>query len=78
MTVQVAVPMRYIHERYFGRPACPKCGELMMASQSSEYLGGRNVRHKWVCDGCNYRFETLIRFNVAGARRCRPIEHGSF
>jgi hypothetical protein len=39
-----------------------------MASQSSEYLGGRNVRHKWVCDGCNYRFETLIRFNVPGAR----------
>jgi hypothetical protein len=38
MTLQVAVSMRYLHERYFGRPACPKCGELMMASQSSEYV----------------------------------------
>ena len=34
MMLHVA-PMRYIHERYFGRPACPKCGELMMASESS-------------------------------------------
>jgi hypothetical protein len=28
MALHVAVPMRYIHERHFGRPACPKCGEL--------------------------------------------------
>jgi len=37
MTLQVFVPMRYIHERYFGRPACPKCGELMMASLRSDF-----------------------------------------
>jgi hypothetical protein len=28
MALQVAVPMRYIHKRHFGLPACPKCGEL--------------------------------------------------
>ena len=67
MTLQVAVPMRFIHERYFGRPACPKCGELMMASQSSEYVSRHNVRHNWVCDGCDYRFETLIRFKATDA-----------
>ena len=44
MTLQVAVSMRYLHERYFGRPACPKCGELMMASQSSEYVSRHNAR----------------------------------
>ena len=60
-------PMRYIHERYFGRPACPKCGELMMASESSQYLGRCKVRHNWVCDGCDYQFKTLIRFTAAHA-----------
>jgi transposase-like protein len=71
MTLNVAMPMSYVHERYFGRPSCPKCGELMMAPESSKYLSGYDIRHSWVCDGCNYQFETLIRFNAAGARRCR-------
>jgi uncharacterized protein YhaN len=42
-------------------------GELMVAPESSEYLSGDEVRHIWICDGCDYPFETLIRFNVAGA-----------
>jgi hypothetical protein len=67
MMLHVAVPMSYVHERYFGRPSCAKCGELMMAPESSEYLCGYDIRHIWVCDGCDYRFETLIRFNAAGA-----------
>jgi hypothetical protein len=60
MTLNAAVPMSYFHERYFGRPSCPKCGELLMAPESSEYRGNRDIRHAWVCDGCDYRFETLI------------------
>ena len=59
------MPMSY--ERYFGRPSCAKCGELMVAPESSEYLSGDEVHHIWICDGCDYPFETLIRFNVAGA-----------
>ena len=67
MTLHVAVPMRYIHERYFGRPSCPKCGELVIAPESSECLSGHDIRHSWVCDGCDYRFKTLIRFNAASS-----------
>ena len=67
MTLNVAVPMSYVHERYFGRPSCAKCGELVMAPEFSEYLSCYDVRHMWVCDGCDYRFETLIRFGAAGA-----------
>ena len=37
MTLNIAVPMSYVHERYTGRPSCAKCGELMMAPESSEY-----------------------------------------
>jgi hypothetical protein len=65
MALQTATPMRYLHERYFGRPSCPKCGESMMASEHPEFsecLYGSEVRHHWVCDGCDNRFETLIKF----------------
>ena len=31
---EIIMPMSYVHERYFGRPSCAKCGELMMAPSS--------------------------------------------
>lgn len=45
MTLQVteqvagkaAAPMRFFHERYFGRPCCPKCGEPLMAAEYPEF-----------------------------------------
>jgi hypothetical protein len=64
MTLRVAVPTSYIHERYFGRPSCPKCGELLMAPEYSECLNRNDIRHGWICDKCDYGFQTLIRFNV--------------
>jgi ribosomal protein L37AE/L43A len=71
MTLRVTVPTSYIHERYFGRPSCPKCGELLMAPEYSQCLDRNDVRHVWMCDKCDYAFETLIRFNVPSKRsRC--------
>jgi len=67
MTPHVAIPMSYVHERYFGRPSCPKCGELMLAPEYSEYRHGDDIRHLWACDGCEYQFETLIKFAAAAA-----------
>jgi len=62
MTLHTAVPMSYAHERYLGRPSCPKCGELIMAPDFSEYLKNEaSIRH-WSCDGCEYEFKTLIKF----------------
>lgn len=75
MVLQVAVRMSYLHERYFGRPSCPKCGQLMMAPESSQCLGGRDIRNTWACDGCDHQFESLIRFNAGhgdGADRDAP------
>jgi hypothetical protein len=67
MTLQVGVPMRFFHESYFGRPSCPKCGELMMAPEFSECLNGVQIRHFWQCDGCDNRFDTLVTFDAAVA-----------
>jgi ribosomal protein S27AE len=65
----VAIPMRYVHERYLGRPSCPKCGELVMAPHASEYRSSEyrsadaDIRHVWECDGCDYGFETRINLD---------------
>ena len=70
MPIQVTVPARYLHERYFGRPSCPKCGELIMAPEYPEFsecLTGVEFRQFWVCDGCQYEFSTLVKFNAAAA-----------
>ena len=70
MTLQAAAPMRCFHERYFGRPSCPKCGELMIAPEYPEFSqcrGGNEIRNFWVCDGCDHRFATLIKLEPAAA-----------
>jgi hypothetical protein len=66
MTPDVAMPMRFLHERYLGRPSCPKCGELVMAPEHTECVS-EAVRHFWSCDGCDYRFESLITFGEPSA-----------
>jgi hypothetical protein len=66
MSQHAPMRMRFLHERYFGRPSCPKCGELMMAPEYSE-CRSEAIRHFWTCEGCDYRFESLITFGVAGA-----------
>ena len=70
MTIQVAVPLLYFHERYFGRPSCPRCGEPLMAPERPEFsecLSGVEIRHYWVCGGCDHQFDTLVKFDSAAA-----------
>lgn len=70
MTLHVAAPMRFFHERYFGRPCCPKCGELVIAPEYPEFSqchSGDEIRHIWVCDSCDYQFDTLVKFKPLAA-----------
>jgi hypothetical protein len=70
MTLQVVAPMRFFHRRYFGRPSCPKCGEPTIAPEYPEFsecLSGNEIRNYWVCDGCDNRFDTLIKLEPAAA-----------
>jgi hypothetical protein len=70
MTLQTVVPQCYLHESYFGRPSCPNCGDLLMAPERPEFaesLSGVEIRHYWRCDGCENRFDTLVRFHAVAA-----------
>ena len=70
MTLQVAVHLRYLHERYLGRPSCPRCGQLLMAPERPEFsecFSGVQIRHFWLCDGCDNRFDTVLKFDAGDA-----------
>jgi hypothetical protein len=70
MTLEAVAPIRFFHESYFGRPCCPKCGEPTIAPEYPEFsecLGGNEIRNFWICDGCDNRFDTLIKLEPAAA-----------
>src|SRR5581483_965415 len=39
---------------------CAQCGDKLFAPEWSEYVDERRIKHLWSCDGCGYRFETLV------------------
>jgi len=41
--------------------------EHCCAPAYSEFLKRDNVRHTWMCDKCDYEFETLIWLNIPPA-----------
>ena len=59
----IKMPMK-ARKGYFGGPACPKCGDLIVAAEASEFMGDEQIRHKWSCDECGYEFHTLISLSA--------------
>lgn len=44
----------------FGRPKCPRCGNILLIAEESEFnLSGR-IRHLWSCEMCAHEFVTSI------------------
>lgn len=39
-------------------PICDKCGNTLIAAESSEYVSDGLVFNFWCCPKCGYRFET--------------------
>jgi|SRR5947207_2168423 len=64
MGPRISAPRSRIYETYFARCPCRKCGEVLSAPVHSEFLQQRSVRHTWMCDKCDYQFETLIWLNL--------------
>jgi hypothetical protein len=41
---------------------CPVCGAWApMMPVASDYLGGGQIRHHWVCDPCGHAWTTAVR-----------------
>jgi hypothetical protein len=41
---------------------CGQCGEALHVPEWSEHLDDCHVRHFWICEACDYKFETLVKF----------------
>jgi transposase-like protein len=61
VTFSLTTPMKYAHERTLGRPSCPRCGVLILVSETSAYVSEDLVRHAWSCIDCGYDFHTLVK-----------------
>ena len=47
--------------RYLQRPACPRCGDTLMAAAASELVGRSCIRNSWSCESCGHHFVTAVR-----------------
>jgi hypothetical protein len=63
MPLSPALP--FAHERVLGRPACPRCGEILDLAEAAEFSDAGHARHQWKCDGCDLEFETVVRLEAA-------------
>jgi hypothetical protein len=64
MLSQTPVPLAFEFRRYCERPSCPRCGDLLLAAESSEFVARGRVRHFWSCDSCGHAFLTAVDFHV--------------
>jgi hypothetical protein len=50
--------------RYFARPHCPRCGEMQVAPDQSEFVCEGVIHHIWACDGCGHEFATTVDLEI--------------
>jgi predicted RNA-binding Zn-ribbon protein involved in translation (DUF1610 family) len=41
-------------------PACPNCGDRLLAPEVSEFVDSGEIRHHWSCDSCGGESSTSI------------------
>jgi ribosomal protein S27AE len=60
MTIRTALYAGESSDHVFARPTCPRCGDVLLVAEESEFdLLGR-IRHSWSCDSCGHEFRTSI------------------
>ena len=42
--------------RHLKLPACPLCGDILLAPMLAEHVSERLVRNHWACESCGYTF----------------------
>lgn len=42
---------------------CPRCADPMIAPATSEFVEGRGIRHRWLCEACGAETSTTISFS---------------
>ena len=61
VTPEIIGPALNEFRRYLLRPACPCCGDTLMAAAGAELAARGYIRNSWVCDSCGHDFVTAVR-----------------
>jgi ribosomal protein S27AE len=51
--------------RHFRLPACPQCGDMLLAPLLAEHVNAAHVRNHWACESCGHTFRKSFRFELA-------------
>ena len=43
-------------------PACPQCGDMLLAPLLAEHVSPRLVHNHWVCESCGHSFLDSFEF----------------
>ena len=50
--------------RHVRLPACPVCGDMLLAPLLAEHVSARLVRNHWACESCGHTFRKAHEFDV--------------
>lgn len=46
-------------------PACPQCGDMLLAPLLAEHVNSSHVRNHWACESCGHTFRRSFKFAAA-------------
>jgi predicted RNA-binding Zn-ribbon protein involved in translation (DUF1610 family) len=45
-------------------PACPQCGDMLLAPLLAQHVSAQVVHNHWVCESCGHAFRKSHKFEV--------------
>ena len=46
-------------------PACPQCGDMLLAPLLAEHVNEHHVRNHWACESCGHTFRNSFELEDA-------------
>ncbi len=47
-------------------PACPQCGDMLLAPLLAQHVSARLVHNHWACELCGHTFRRVHQFEADG------------
>ena len=54
-------------DRHVRLPACPQCGDILLAPLLAQHESERLVHNYWACEACGHTFRKSHQFEASGA-----------
>ena len=65
MTLQDAMFKAAFRPRPVRLPACPQCGDMLLAPLLAQHVSAHLVHNHWVCESCGHSFRKSHEFEAA-------------